>query len=144
MSAVAPAPFVLDRPVAFLAWWKKLTQLDKEYTRILPKHEWYVRGQEVRHLQSVLRHVGRAAGAARLYVDVHEDGSVEFGTELLPSFDWLSGQIDFSAWDDEWVTADPVRGERLIKRIIEVTGISPKSVDDSEFEATFFPHAERG
>jgi hypothetical protein len=139
MSAVAPVPFVLDRPVAFLAWWKKLDQLDKEYTRFLPKHEWYLRGQEVRHLHSVLRHVGRAAGVAHLYVDVHEDESVEFGTKLLLSFDWLGSQIDFSDWDHEWVTADPVRGERLIKRIIEVTGISPESVDDSEFGATFFP-----
>src|SRR5215212_4376883 len=131
--STASLPYVLDRPVAFLAWWKKLAELDEEYTRTLSEPEWSGIGRDIRHLQSAMDHVGRAAGATREYIDAREAGSVEFGTTFLPSFDWLGGQIDFSVSDDEWIPANPERGAQLIARIIEVTGIDPAAVDDSEF-----------
>jgi hypothetical protein len=111
----------------FLAWWKKLIELDKHFTELLTDEEWRRPGSEVRTLIIALDDVGRAAGATSIFVMDTPGESIQMGTTLNPDFDWINGEIHFGSTPHDW-PGQELRGEDLITRVERVTRILADSV----------------
>jgi hypothetical protein len=108
------------KAATFLAWWRRITEINQRLPLVMTDEEWRSRGQVSRTLLADLQEVGEVAGAVLSYAHKRPDGSMEFGKMLNPAFDWQHGEVDLQGalWSGEFE-----RASGLIKRLVKVTGI---------------------
>jgi transcriptional regulator with XRE-family HTH domain len=107
----------------FIAWWRRLIELESELPEDMSQEVWLTRGQPIRIALGDLSRIGQLAGILKLGVeDGDNPGSIAFVKYVDPKFDVINGQVDLQQNEYHW--NDGVdRATTMVATLERLTGI---------------------